>query len=79
MGADLFNAVKQWEEGMAYKEVTSGDDIYWINLEQVAYIRKTPDGSLIQFSALSDSHSLSLHANETPEQILGGGVSTVRV
>ena len=50
MGADLFNAVKQWEEGMAYKEVTSGDDIYWINLEQVAYIRKTPDGSLIQFA-----------------------------
>jgi hypothetical protein len=27
---------------MAFKEVTSGTEIYWINTDQIAYVRKTP-------------------------------------
>ena len=58
---------------MAFKEVTAGNEIYWINTDQIAYVRKVSTGSVIQFGALADNQSLSLTVNETPEQILGGG------
>lgn len=58
---------------MAFKEVTGGAEIYWINTDQIAYIRKIANGSIIQFNALSDNQTISLTVNEPPEQILGSG------
>jgi hypothetical protein len=58
---------------MAFKEVTGGNEIYWINTDQIAYVRKVAAGSIIEFGAISDHRSLSLTVNETPEQILGAG------
>jgi len=62
------------ERQMAFKEVTSGTEIYWINTDQIAYVRKTPIGSTIQFGAAIDNKILSLAVNEAPEQILGTGI-----
>jgi hypothetical protein len=59
---------------MAFKEVTCGTEIYWINTDQIAYVRKVPSGSVVQFAAIADNQSISLTVNETPEQILGTGL-----
>jgi hypothetical protein len=61
------------ENGMAFKEVTAGNEIYWINTDQIAYIRKVPEGSVIQFNAVADKQTISLTVKESPEQILGSG------
>jgi hypothetical protein len=58
---------------MAFKEVTAGKEIYWINTDQIAYVRKVPEGSVIQFNAVADHQTISLTVNESPEQILGSG------
>jgi hypothetical protein len=48
---------------MAFKEVTGGDVVYWINTDQIAYVRKAAAGSIIEFGAISDHRSLSLTGN----------------
>jgi hypothetical protein len=70
----LAAAPQSWSEQMAFKETTYGDQTYWVNTDQIAHVKKVPDGSLIQFAALSDNKSLTLHVNQTPEQILGSGL-----
>ncbi len=55
---------------MAFKRVTRGTTKYWINLDQVAYIRQHEDGSsLIQFAAVADHSSLSMQVDQSPDEI----------
>jgi hypothetical protein len=55
---------------MAFKQLTRDKAKYWINLDQVAYIRQHEDGSsLIQFAAIADHSSLSMQVDQSPDEI----------
>ena len=54
---------------MAFKKVTRDTTKYWINLDQVAYIRQHEDGSSpIQFAAVADHSSSSLQVDQSPDE-----------
>jgi hypothetical protein len=59
---------------MAYRQVTPGGEMHWVNLDQIAYIKDTSDGSYIQFGVLADNRSLGLHVDQRADEILGGSL-----
>ena len=59
---------------MAFKELTNAAGVHWVNTDQIAWVFAIKSGgSAIQFATVSDSRTLTLNVNETPEQILGAG------
>jgi hypothetical protein len=55
---------------MAFRRLTSGDMVFHVNLDQVAYLRELHGGTAIEFAAISDHRAMSLTVDQPAHEIL---------
>jgi hypothetical protein len=62
---------------MAWKRLTRATTVYFVNLEEVAYLQVYPTSTTLTFSARGgEGTNTSITVDQSPDEILGGEVVT---